>query len=98
MSRNVIQFWIYAVPLPLFAATYFLWTRWSTSPAFVCHVMFLPVVYSYVGLGIATNLLKKWRFKGPWVVGNCYVHHDFVYAANMSPPPPAGFCWKTGAP
>ncbi len=85
MSRTVIRFWVYALPLPLFAAMYFLWMRWSASPAFVCYVMFLPVVYGYVGPGVATNLLKKWRFKGPWVVGSYYVHHGFMYAANLSP-------------
>jgi hypothetical protein len=47
--------------------------------------MFLPVVYGYVIPGIGTNLLRKWQFKGPWVVGGYYFHHGFMYAASMSP-------------
>jgi hypothetical protein len=61
------------------------WWRWSGSAVFAWYVMLLPVVYGYVGPGIATNLLKKWRFNGPWVVGDFFVHHGFMYAANLAP-------------
>jgi hypothetical protein len=81
----VIRFWVYALPLPLFLAMYFAWAEWSANRTFAIYVMALPLFYGYVAPGIATNLLRKWRFKGPWVVGSYYAHHGFMYAANMSP-------------
>ncbi|MGD0815598.1 MAG: hypothetical protein ABSA83_18550 [Verrucomicrobiota bacterium] len=85
MSRAVIRFWVYALPLPLFVVMYFVWAAWSDNRIFALYVMLLPVFYGYVAPGIATNLLHKWRFKGPWVVGSYYAHHGFMYSANMSP-------------
>jgi hypothetical protein len=85
MSRTVIRFWVYALPLPMFAVMCFAWAAWSTNRVFALYVMLLPLFYGYVAPGIATNLLNKWRFKGPWVVGSYYAHHGFMYAANMSP-------------
>ena len=85
MSRLVIHFWIYVLPLPLTVAMYFAWMAWSHNRAFTWYVLLLPLVYGYVVPGIATNLLHKWRFKGAWVVGQYYAHHGFLYVANMSP-------------
>ena len=85
MSRIITQFWVYVLPLPLSAAMYFVWAAWSGNRIFACYVMLLPLVYGYVAPGIATNLLRKWRFKGPWLVGNFYAHHGFMYSANMTP-------------
>jgi hypothetical protein len=85
MSRTVIRFWVYVLPLPLFGAMWFAWFAWSQDRAFTFFVMLLPLVYGYVAPGIATNLLGKWRFKGKWVVGSYYAHQGFMYAANMSP-------------
>ena len=64
---------------------YFAWAAWSRNGTFALFVMLLPLFYGYVVPGIATNILHKWRFKGAWVVGHYYVHHGFLYAANMSP-------------
>lgn len=85
MSRIIIRFWVYALPFPLVLGMYFIWWTWANDRAFALYVMLLPVFYGYVAPGIATNLLHKWRFKGPWVVGSYYAHHGFMYAANMSP-------------
>lgn len=85
MSRTVIQFWVYALPLPLCVVMYLAWAAWAGNRVFALYVMLLPLFYGYAAPGIATNLLHKWRFKGPWVVGNYYAHHGFMYAANMSP-------------
>jgi hypothetical protein len=85
MSRAVIRFWVYALPLPLFVVMYFVWAAWSDNRVFALYVMLLPLFYGYVAPGIATNLLHKWRFKGPWVVGSYYAHHGIMYSANMSP-------------
>jgi len=72
MSRTVIRFWVYVLPLPLFVVMYFVWAAWSDNRVFALYVMLLPLFYGYVAPGIATNLLHKWRFKGPWVVGSYY--------------------------
>jgi len=85
MSRIITQFWVYVLPLPMSLAMYFVWAAWSGNRIFACYVMLLPLVYGYVAPGIATNLLRKWRFKGPWLVGNYYAHHGFMYSANMTP-------------
>ena len=85
MSRIFTHFWVYVLPLPLFVAMYFVWAAWSGSRIFALYVMLLPVIYGYLAPGIATNILRKWRFKGPWLVGNYYAHHGFMYAANMTP-------------
>ena len=85
MSRIFTRFWVYVLPLPLFVAMCFVWVAWSGSRIFALYVMLLPVIYGYVAPGIATNILRKWRFKGPWLVGNYYAHHGFMYAANMTP-------------
>jgi hypothetical protein len=85
VSRLFIRIWIYVLPLPLAVAMYFVWAAWSHDRTFALFVMLLPLFYGYAVPGIATNMLHKWRFKGPWVVGHYYVHHGFLYAANMSP-------------
>lgn len=85
MSRLFILFRIYVLPLPLAIAMYFAWAAWSHDRTFALFVMLLPLGYGYIVPGIATNLLHKWRFKGAWVVGHYYIHHGFLYAANMSP-------------
>jgi hypothetical protein len=73
------------LPLPVSVAMYLAWAAWSGSRIFTIYVMLLPLVYGYVAPGIATNLLRKWRFKRPWLVGNYYAHHGFMYSANMAP-------------
>jgi hypothetical protein len=85
MSRLLIRGWIYVLPLPLALAMYYVWAAWSGNRVFALFVLLLPVFYGYVVPGIATNILHKWRFRGPWVVGHYYIHHGFLYAANMSP-------------
>jgi hypothetical protein len=71
--------------LPVVAAMYFVWAAWSKDRVFTLYVTLLPVFYGYVIPGIATNILHKWRFKGPWVVGRYFAHHGFIYAANLCP-------------
>jgi ABC-type proline/glycine betaine transport system permease subunit len=50
MSRAVIRFWVYALPLPLFVVMYFVWAAWSDNRVFALYVMLLPLFYSK-GLG-----------------------------------------------
>jgi len=85
VSRIIIRIWVYAYPLPAVAAMWFAWSAWSQSGLFSAYVNLLPIFYGYVMPGIATNILRKWKFKGAWVVGSFYVHHGFIYAAHLSP-------------
>lgn len=85
MSRIFTLFWVYVLPLPLSIAMYFVWVVWSGSQLFAAYMMLIPLIYGYVAPGIATNVLNKWHFKGPGLVGHYYVHHGFMYAANMAP-------------
>lgn len=85
IGERVARFWVYALPLPLCGAMYFAWLNLFGSHAFALYVSLLPVIYGYIAPGVATNILKLWRFKGAWVVGSYYAHHGFMYCANMSP-------------
>jgi hypothetical protein len=85
MSRILTFIWVYVLPIPLSVAMYYIWAFWSGSQLFAAYVILLPLIYGYVAPGIATNVLRKWRFRGPWVVGRFYVHHGFMYCANMAP-------------
>lgn len=85
MSRRIIQFWVHGLPWLMIPAVAWGCLSWSGDALFTAYVLGLPCVYGYVGPGIATHLLKKWRFTGAGVVGAYYWHHGFLYAANMSP-------------
>ena len=52
--------------------------------AFAALVMGLPLLFGYIVPGIGTNVLKMWRFRGSWLVGNYYIYHGFIYASPMA--------------
>jgi hypothetical protein len=52
--------------------------------AFSALVMGLPLLFGYIVPGIGTNVLKMWRFRDSWVIGDYYIHHGFIYASGMS--------------
>lgn len=85
MNRGWMRIQVYLLPVPITLLTAWLWLRWSGNGTFALHVTLLAIVYGYVVPGIGTNLLKKWRFTGPFRMGNYYIHHGFVWAANLSP-------------
>jgi len=78
-------FQVYVLPVPLTLAMAGLWRWWSGSTAFAAYVTLLAVLYGYIVPGIGTNVMKKWRFFGPGLIGNYYIHHGFIWAANLSP-------------
>jgi hypothetical protein len=84
MTRLIMKIWVYVIPVPLFLFMTWVWWRRSQNGLFTAYVMLLPTLYGYIIPGIATNIQKKWRFKGKWVVGNYYIHHGIKYASNMS--------------
>ncbi len=51
--------------------------------AFTILVLGLPFVFGYLVPGIGTNVLKMWRFRDSWVIGNYFIHHGFIYASTM---------------
>jgi len=68
--------------------------------AFAVLVLGLPLIFGYSVPGIGTNLLKQWRFRGSWVVGNYFIHHGVLYASGLSlglylgfSPAPTGEVW-----
>lgn len=67
------------VGFPLFC---WLWYRAGGWPLAVL-VMGLPLVFGYVLPGIGTNVMKKWRFRGRWLMGHYFAHHGFIYASTM---------------
>jgi len=84
-SRRWMALQIYAFPVPITVLTAWIWWLWSGSVAFTLYVTLLAVAFGYVVPGIGTNVLKKWRFHGPFRMGNYYIHHGFVWAANLGP-------------
>lgn len=46
-------------------------------------ILGLPFFFGYIAPGIGTNVLKMWRFRDTWTIGNYYIHHGFIYAATM---------------
>ncbi len=76
---------VYVLPVPITLGMAYLWYWWSESITFSVYVTILAVLYGYVVPGIGTNILKKWRFHGPGRMGNYYIHHGFIWAANLSP-------------
>ena len=74
------------------------WIR-SGGLGFMCFVLGLPLLFGYIVPGIGTNVIKMWRFKDRWTVGNFFIHHGFIYAATMGSVmliafvPPASHDW-----
>lgn len=85
MARKWMWIQVYVLPVPVTLAMAWLWRWWSGSAAFAGYVTLLAVFFGYLVPGIGTNLMKKWRFFGPGLVGNYYVHHGFIWAANLGP-------------
>ena len=85
MNRTWMWVQVYVLPIPITLAMAYLWFRWSGNAAFAWYVTLLAILYGYIMPGIGTNVMKKWRFHGPGRVGNYYVHHGFIWAANLSP-------------
>jgi hypothetical protein len=72
----------YVYPFIGFPALIWLWLR-DSNLSFAVLVIGLPFVFGYLIPGIGTNYLKMWRFHGPWVVGNYFIHHGFIYSSTM---------------
>jgi hypothetical protein len=75
---------VYVLPLPVFAGMAVLWRRLAPDPSFFLFVMLMPVLYGYIVPGIATNALRKWRFRGRFLMGRYYIHHGFMYGSKMA--------------
>jgi hypothetical protein len=86
MVRRALLFGsTYLFPIAGFPVIAWAWWRASGgSWAFVTAALGIPVVFGYLMPGIATHVLKRWRFTSGPRVGSYYVHHGFVYAAKLS--------------
>jgi hypothetical protein len=82
--KNFLTVWVYIVPLPLFAAFFFYWKSHFNSYQLSLYLLVAPLLYGYIVPGIGTNVMKKWKFHGPFKLGNFYAHHGFKYSANMN--------------
>lgn len=51
--------------------------------AFALLVLGLPFLFGYIAPGIGTNILKMWRFRDSWTMGNYFIHHGFIYASTL---------------
>jgi len=61
---------------------FYLWNHVGGN-VFTILVLGLPFLFGYIAPGIGTNILKMWRFRDTWTMGNYYIHHGFIYAATM---------------
>lgn len=74
----------YLFPAVAVPALIYGWWRSSGSWPFVAVVMGVPVLFGYLMPGIATNVVKRWRFTSGPRVGSYYVHHGFVYGSKLA--------------
>lgn len=75
---------IYVLPVPIFILMAFLWRHLVPNFYFIAFILGLPVLYGYLVPGIATNLLRRWRFRGRFLLGRYYAHHGFLYGSKMT--------------
>ncbi|MEW5940807.1 MAG: hypothetical protein AB1750_14150 [Chloroflexota bacterium] len=87
---------------PFLALPFLVW-YWHRlgGPIFALLVLGLPLLFGYLAPGIGTNLLKMWRFRDSWTLGNYFIHHGFIYSATLGAVivvafvPPADNDWQT---
>lgn len=72
---------------PIVATPLLIWIWWRMAAGewrLVALVFFVPVVFGYLTILIASRYAKRWRMTGPWRIGGAYVHHGFIYASKLS--------------
>lgn len=79
----LMKMWIYILPFPLLIFFYKYWSK-SQSNNFALLIILSGIIYGYVFPGIAVNVMKKWKFKGKFMLGNYYAHHGLKYSSNMN--------------
>lgn len=85
MTRKIMEYYTYILPIPVCCLMFYLWLEKSNYNYFFCtYVLLLPIIYGYIVPGLATNLFKLWRFKGKMMMGNYFIHHGFIYSAHMN--------------
>ncbi len=82
--KNIMAIWVYIMPLPMCLIFFFYWYITTSNLLFAVFILVLPIIYGYIIPGIATNIMKKWRFHGRMLLGNYYLHHGFKYASNIN--------------
>lgn len=85
MAKTFLFVYNKILPFVVFPAMAWLWAT-QTNLAFAAFVMGLPLLYGYIVPGIGTNVIKLWRFfdQKPWMLGNYFIHHGFIYSAALS--------------
>lgn len=81
-EKQILFVYNYIYPFLGFPLLVWLWYR-EAGLALTILAMGLPLVFGYLVPGIGTNFLKKWRFKGHWLLGDYFAHHGFIYASTM---------------
>ncbi len=82
--KYILTFWIYYLPIPLFFLLGWGWYSRTQSLRFTLFTLLLPLLYGYLVPGIGTNVLKKWRFNGKFLLGAFFWHHGFKYSSNIN--------------
>jgi hypothetical protein len=85
-SRSILLFVsTFLFPVAGFPLVAYGWWRTSGgSWPLVTVVMGVPVIFGYVMPGVATQVIKRWRFTGGPRIGAYYIHHGFIYAAKLA--------------
>ncbi len=81
---NAFKCYIFLVPVPLTVLSFYLWRTMTENLCFSVFAIVLPMAYGYIMPGIATGILKKWRFQGRFTFAGIYFHHGFLYASKLS--------------
>ena len=77
-----LNLWVYIFPWPII---FFVFGQLNKNYGYnvALFALVLPVSYGYIFPGIAVNVMKKWQFRGRFLIGNYYFHHGFKYASNI---------------
>jgi hypothetical protein len=74
----------YLFPAVGFPIVSYAWWESSGSWPFTVVVMGVPVLFGYIMPGVATHVVKRWRFTAGPRVGSYYVHHGFIYGSKLA--------------
>ena len=82
MAKSFLFFYNHIFPIFGFPWVFWLWYRVG-GMSLATLITGLPLVFGYIMPGIGTNILKKWRFNGPFRMGNFFIHQGFIYSSTM---------------
>jgi hypothetical protein len=83
-SKRYILLIDFILPVPMTVFMLWAWYKRCGSWWFAAYMLLLGCAFGYIIPGIGTNVLKLWRFHGPFKIGNYFIHHGLMYAPYLA--------------